>query len=116
MTMVHDQHLPMTATQLVGHTASSVVGGLTTPAPWMLGVVLLNMIGIAAGVYFLNLLIKGQQSHLANLLDVQKSQITMVLNTHDREFDALMAMVREFEKMPVLPPPAEEIPMPLPKP
>ena len=66
----------MTTTQLVGHTTSEIVGGLT---PAMLGVLLLNVVGIGAAIYFLNLLISGQQQHLGNLLDVQKGQIELVL-------------------------------------
>jgi hypothetical protein len=108
--MVHDQQLPMTATQLTGHGIATVTGKLT---PAALGVLLLNVIGIAAAVYFLNVLIVGQQEHLRNLLDVQQNQITQVLRTHDREFDALMAMVREASR----PPPRDDgIPLPLPRP
>jgi hypothetical protein len=107
--MVHEQQLPMTTTQLAGHSVSTVTGKLT---PAALGVLLLNVIGIAAAVYFLNVLIVGQQVHLKNLLDVQQSSITQVLRTHDREFDALMAMVRESNKEP----PPDGIPLPLPRP
>lgn len=99
----------MTTTQLAGHGLTTIVGGLTPP---MLGILLLICAGLAASTYFLNILIKGQQVHLDALLDTQERQITQVLKTHDREFDALMAMVREMSK----PPPEQTIPLPLPRP
>ena len=106
MTVVHDPpQLPMTTTQLAGHGITQVVGGLTPP---MLGILLLICAGLAASTYFLDILIKGQQAHLISLLATQERQITQVLDTHDREFDALMAMVREQLK----PPPVPEPPLP----
>jgi hypothetical protein len=110
--MVHDQHLPMTTTQLAGHGLTTIVGGLTPP---MLGILLLICAGLAASTYFLNILIKGQQTHLALLLSTQERQINQVLATHDREFDALMAMIKEDHKVP--PPPQEPVePLPMPRP
>jgi hypothetical protein len=109
--MVHEQQLPMTTTQLAGHGIATVTGRLT---PAALGVLLLNVIGIAAAVYFLNVLIVGQQEHLKNLLDLQQNQVTQILRTHDREFDALMAMVRDATKEP--PPQDIGMPLPLPRP
>jgi hypothetical protein len=103
--MVHDSQLPMTTTQLAGHGISTVVGGLTPP---MLGILLLICAGLAASTYFLNILITGQQTHLRSLLDVQDRQINLVLKTHDREFDALMAMIKEQLKLP--PPPEPTLP------
>jgi hypothetical protein len=113
-------HLPQTMPQMVGHGITTVVGGLT---PAMLGVLLLNLVGIGAAVYFLNLLISGQQQHLENLLQVQtaqmdkvlsvtQAQMTAVLRTHDREFDMLMAMLTEATKPP--PEPEEFLPPPRP--
>jgi uncharacterized protein HemX len=113
------EHYPMTATQLAGHATSTIVGGLT---PAMLGVLLLNVIGVAAAVYFLNLLISGQQQHLKSLLEVQQqqmdkvltvtqSQMTQVLRTHDREFDALMGMIQQAN---LEEPPREFLPPPRP--
>ena len=76
----------------------------------MLGVVVLNVIGILAAVYFLNLLIAGQQRHLANLLDIQTSNLSTILNVHNREFDALMELTKNMQDKslpaPVLPPTA----------
>lgn len=88
--------LPTTTMQLAGHATGAVVEGLTgsNKAPWMLGVLILNCIGIAAAVYFLNVLITGQQAHLKELLEVQRSQQEAVLTMHKWEFDALMEMSR----------------------
>ena len=98
MTMVHDNQLPMTATQLVGHTTGSVVKGLSAPSPWMLGVVILNVLGIGAAVYFLNILIVGQQGHLRQVLDVQQNEVRQIIDMHNREFDALMLMIGDNAK------------------
>lgn len=79
--------------QLAGHATSAVVEGLSTNrAPWMLGVVILNCLGIAAAVYFLNVLITGQQKHLEALLALQQAQTAELLTMHKWEFDALMTM------------------------
>jgi hypothetical protein len=113
-------NLPMNTTQLAGHGISTIVGGLT---PAMLGILLLNLVGIGAAVYFLNLLISGQQQHLENLLQSQTAQMdkvlsvtsgqmTSVLRTHDREFDALMAMITLSN--PPEEPPREFLPPPRP--
>lgn len=93
-----EHQLPMTATQLVGHTAGSVVKGLAAPSPWMLGVVILNVLGIGAAVYFLNILIVGQQGHLRQVLDVQQNEVRQIIDMHNREFDALMVMIGENAK------------------
>lgn len=117
--MATDHHLPQTMPQLVGHGVTTIVGGLT---PAMLGVLLLNLVGIGAAVYFLNLLISGQQQHLENLLQVQtqqmdkvltvtQNQMTAVLRTHDREFDALMTMLAAANQKE---PPREFLPPPRP--
>ena len=113
MVETHQSQLPMTTTQLAGHGITTVVGGLTPP---MLGILLLICAGLAASTYFLNILIKGQQLHLGALLNLQERQISLVLKTHDREFDALMAMVKEQLKEPLPPPVDDGIPLPLPRP
>ena len=109
-------HLPMSTTQLAGHGISAVTDRLT---PAGLGVLLLILAGLAASTYFLNILIKGQQAHLVSLLGVQERQMALVLETHDREFDALMQMLREESLTPV-PPPAppliEGMPVPTERP
>jgi hypothetical protein len=118
MAMVVDHpQMPASAIQLAGHATSSVVEGLTARSPWMLGIILLNVVGIASAVYFLNLLIKGQQGHLEQILTVQSAELDKVLNMHNREFDALMAMVKEGIKVaPPPPPPPAEPTYPLPRP
>jgi hypothetical protein len=97
--MMVERDLPRTMPELTGHGITTIVGGLT---PAMLGVLLLNICGIGAAIYFLNILITGQQNHLQNLLNVQQAQITQVLRTHDREFDSLMQMIRDFHFLPRL--------------
>ena len=63
-----------------GYTTSGarrLIGGRRTDDAGTMdvGVVILNVIGIGCAVYFLDLLIKGQQTHLGALLSVQRSQI-----------------------------------------
>ena len=112
--------LPQTTMQLAGHATGAVVEGLTqgNRAPWMLGVLLLNVIGIGAAVYFLNVLITGQQAHLKELLEVQRSQQEAVLTMHKWEFDALMEMSRAnaalLSQPPALPAAATAPPPPFP--
>jgi hypothetical protein len=100
--------LPHSTFQLIGQTTQDVVGGVTK-TPLMLGVILLNVAGIAAAVYFLNILISGQQQHLGNLLTLQTNNLNTIIETHNREFDALMLMnakVTEALKEVATPPPA----------
>jgi hypothetical protein len=85
------RELPRSTTELVGQTAGDVTQGLGRH-PLMLGVVILNIIGIGCAVYFLSLLINGQQGHLKELLEIQTSHLKQVLDVHNREFDALMDM------------------------
>ena len=93
--MATDRPLPQTTMQLAGHATSAVVEGLSANrAPWMLGIVILNVLGIAAAVYFLNVLITGQQIHLKALLETQQQQTTELLTMHKSEFDALLEMAR----------------------
>lgn len=107
-----ERELPRTMPELTGHGIATIVGGLTPP---MLGILLLICAGLAASTYFLNILITGQQVHLRSLLDVQERQISQVLKTHDREFDALMVMIKEQLKEPPPPEPYVE-PLPTPRP
>jgi hypothetical protein len=92
MMAIDHQQLPTTAVQLAGHGINTVVGGLTPP---MLGILLLVCAGLGASTYFLNILITGQQMHLQQVLAVQQAEVHQILETHDREFDALMKMVRD---------------------
>ena len=102
------RRLPATTVELASHTSSSLITGLTSRSPFMLGIVVLNVIGIASAVYFLNLLIKGQQEHLNQLLTVQQSETREFLKMHDREFDSLMKINRDvmIPLIPVQPSPA----------
>ena len=91
-----DQHqirreLPRSTTELVGQATSDVVGGLGRGSAGLALVILVGL-GVAAAVFFLNLLIQGQQSHLANLLKLQTEQLKEIVQVHNREFDALMDM------------------------
>ncbi len=94
--------LPVSTVQLAGQTTDQVVGGLAK-SPIMLGVVVINLIGIVAAVYFLNLLIAGQQKLFTELLNVQQEhlkeilggqgvQYKALLDMHNREFDAFVDM------------------------
>lgn len=108
--------LPQTTLQFAGHAAESVVGGLSGRSPYMLGIVMLNVMGIAAAIYFLNILIQGQQKHLSNLLEVQEKQQTEIVTLHKQEFDALLQMIPRGSDAPAavqLPPPVAPIDRPL---
>ena len=95
--------LPQGTLQAASQVSGDVVEGLSR-TPLMFGIVVLNVIAIAAAVYFLNLLIHGQQQHLQGLLTVQqahikdlidhhKGQLDQIVSVHNREFDALMEMI-----------------------
>jgi hypothetical protein len=101
--------LPQTTVALVGHATSEIVGGVVK-TPLMLAVLLLNVIGIGAAVYFLNLLISGQQRHLAALLEVQNKQQTEIVALHKHEFDALLGMIPRTEAQSVATAPASAPP------
>jgi hypothetical protein len=99
--------LPTTTIQAAGQAIGDVTSGLSR-TPLMLAVIMLNCIGIAAAVYFLNLLISGQQGHLRSLLEVQQGQFKELIVMHKSEFDALLAMVpRESPPMTPIPRPEE---------
>lgn len=108
------QAYPVSTVQMAHATTDAVVTGLGK-SPLMLGVVVLNVIGIAAAVYFLNLLISGQQQHLANLLTLQTAQLQEILTVHNHEFDALMETANRLStvqngttlQVPTSPPPAQ---------
>lgn len=92
--------LPQTTLQFAGHAAESVVGGLSGRSPYMLGIVLLNLLGIGAAIFFLNILIQGQQRHLAALLETQQRQQTEIVTLHKQEFDQLLTMIPRYEAPP----------------
>ena len=98
---VQHRPLPQTTMQLAGHATTEVVQGIGR-TPLMLGVIVLNLIGVGAAVFFLNLLISGQQQHLKALLEVQDKQQTELITMHKQEFDQLLQMLPRNE--PPLPP------------
>jgi hypothetical protein len=81
--------LPQSTVQLAHATSDAVITGLGK-SPYLLGLIVLTAIGVGAAVYFLNLLISGQQQHLKALLDVQSRQQTEIVTLHKQEFDALL--------------------------
>ena len=85
------RELPQSTVQLAAVTSEAVVGGLAR-SPMMLGVICLNVIVVVAAVYFLNLLISGQQQHLKSLLEQQMALHDKTISMHQREFDALLEM------------------------
>jgi hypothetical protein len=89
------RQLPQSTVQLAAQTSEAIISGISR-TPLMLGVVVLNIIGIAAAVYFLNLLISGQQAHLKALLEVQNRQQTEIVTLHKAEFDALLEMAQRY--------------------
>jgi len=101
--------LPTTTMQLAGHATTEVVQGIGR-TPLMLGVIILNLIGVGAAVFFLNLLISGQQAHLSALLAVQDKQQSEIIAMHKAEFDQLLQMIPRGD-----PPPLPPV-MPLPQP
>jgi hypothetical protein len=95
--------LPQTTVQLVGHATSELIGGVSR-TPMMLAVLLLNVIGIGSAVYFLNLLISGQQAHLKALLEVQDKQQTELVVLHKHVFDTMVALLPKMENIPPITP------------
>jgi hypothetical protein len=83
--------VPQSTLQMAAMTSDAVVVGLGK-SPALLGVVVLNIAALIAAVYFLNLLISGQQQHLKALLEVQSRQQTEIVTLHKAEFDALLEM------------------------
>lgn len=86
------REFPRSSVELAGQAVSDVTHGIHRGSPLMMGVVVLNIIGIGCAVYFLSLLINGQQKHLGELLTLQQAQIKQITEVHNREFDALMDM------------------------
>jgi hypothetical protein len=107
------RELPTTTLQLAGHASESVVQGLSGRSPWMLGIIVLNFVGIAAAIFFLNLLIQGQQAHLANLLTLQQRNQDQLLEMHRLEFNSLLELSNKTG-VPItpLPPPTPVTPLP----
>ncbi len=108
------RELPQTTLQFAGQAAEHVVGGLSGRSPYMLGIVILNMLGIAAAIYFLNILITGQQQHLKTLVDTLNAKQTEIITLHKQEFDQLLNMIPRYEPSQVAPAPSVPI-TPLPQ-
>jgi hypothetical protein len=86
---------PQSTVQLAHATSDAVISGLAK-SPYLLGVVVLVAIGVGAAIYFLQILITGQATHLASLLSVQQKQQTELVTLHKQEFDALLEMANRL--------------------
>jgi hypothetical protein len=93
---------PQSTVQLAHATSDAVISGLAK-SPYLLGVVVIVLVGVGAAIYFLQILITGQATHLASLLSVQQKQQTELVTLHKQEFDALLEMANRLA-MPIAPP------------
>lgn len=93
--------LPMSTVQAAGQAVGDVTSGLKR-TPVALAVIVLNLLGIAAAVYFLNVLIKGQQLHMTEVIEADQKQFNVLVDMHSKEFDALLALAARNN----VPPPA----------
>jgi hypothetical protein len=93
------RELPISTMQLAAVTSDAVVGGLAR-SPYLLGLVVLTAFGIAAAVYFLNILIQGQQAHLRSLVEIQTQQMDKLIVMHTQEFNALLDMGNRLSAIP----------------
>jgi hypothetical protein len=105
---------PQSTVQLAHATSDAVISGLAK-SPYLLGVVVLVAMGVGSAIYFLQILITGQATHLKSLLEVQNRQQTEIITLHKQEFDALLEMANRLA-MPLppalAPPPATTPPPP----
>ena len=97
------RELPISTVQLAAVTSDAVIGGLAR-SPYLLGLIVLTAFGIGAAVYFLNILISGQQTHLKSLLEQQTRQQTELLAMHKQEFEQMLEMANRLTT--VVPPPS----------
>jgi hypothetical protein len=99
---------PQSTVQLAHATSDAVISGLAK-SPYLLGVVVIVMVGVGAAIYFLQILITGQAFHLNNLLQQQTRQQSELLAMHKQEFEALLEMGNRLSAVPqgpqALPPP-----------
>ena len=77
-------------------------------SPYLLGVVVIVLVGVGAAIYFLQILITGQAEHLSALVEMQQIQLEKTLAMHQREFDALLEMGNRLSATP--PPVAPDSP------
>jgi hypothetical protein len=94
---------PQSTVQLAHATSDAVISGLAK-SPYLLGVVVIVLVGVGAAIYFLQILITGQAVHLAALLQQQTRQQSELLAMHKQEFEALLEMSNRLS--PVSPPPS----------
>jgi hypothetical protein len=97
---------PQSTVQLAHATSDAVISGLAK-SPYLLGVVVIVLVGVGAAIYFLQILITGQAAHLAALLSTQQRQQTELVLLHKQEFDALLEMANRLS---ALPPPSTVAP------
>jgi hypothetical protein len=86
---------PQSTVQLAHATSDAVISGLAK-SPYLLGVVVIVLVGVGAAIYFLQILITGQATHLKSLLEVQNRQQTEIITLHKQEFDALLEIVNRL--------------------
>ena len=91
--------LPTTTIQAAGQAVGDVTSGLSR-APLMLSIIVLNGLGIAAAVYFLNLLIQQQSKHMTEVVELQSSQFKGLIDMHVKEFDALLELASRTQLAP----------------
>lgn len=90
---------PQSTVQLAHATSDAVISGLAK-SPYLLGVVVIVMVGVGAAIYFLQILITGQAFHLNNLLQQQTRQQSELLAMHKSEFEALLEMSNRLSPVP----------------
>jgi len=93
------RELPVSTVQLAAITSDAVISGLGK-SPYLLGLIVLTMIGVGAAIYFLQILITGQATHLNNLLQQQTKQQSELLAMHKAEFEALLEMSNRLTAVP----------------
>ena len=86
---------PQSTIQLAHATSDAVISGLAK-SPYLLGVVVIVLVGVGAAIYFLQILITGQAKHLEMLLTLERSQQTELITLHKAEFDALLEMANRL--------------------
>jgi len=76
--MSDDRSQPQSTVQVVGRVAEDVVGGFRGQ-PLLLGIVVLNVVGIVAALYFLNLLAQNNSTHLKQLMEQTAAHFEAVM-------------------------------------
>ena len=94
--------IPQSTFQAGAQSLGDVTQGLRR-TPIALAVVLLNIIGIGAAVYFLNVLIKDQSHHMTEVIQSEEKQFNALIEMHAKEFDALLALAARNNVRPAVP-------------